>query len=32
MAKSVDYHRLPGDFHHYFEEDVQLLDAAGTDR
>jgi D-cysteine desulfhydrase len=32
MAKSVDYHRLPGDFHRYFEEDVQLLDAAGTDR
>jgi D-cysteine desulfhydrase len=32
MAKSVDYHRLPGDFHRYFEEDVQLLDAAGSDR
>jgi len=32
MAKSVDFHRLPGEFHHYFEKDVQPLDAAGVDR
>lgn len=32
MAQSVDFRRLPRDFHRYFEEDVQPLDIKGVDR
>jgi D-cysteine desulfhydrase len=32
FTTSVDYHRLPRGFHHYFKDDVQSLDAAGHDR
>jgi hypothetical protein len=32
LASGIDYHRLPRDFHRYFEEAVQPLDEGGYDR